>query len=62
MNEMVVLRVDRNLYFPSVDRFRNALTKATYSELSPRTIVLDFSLVTQVDYTSLKVLFAQKFK
>ena len=59
---MIVLRVDRNLYFPSVDRFRNALTKAAYSESSPaRTIVLDFSLVTQIDYTSLKVVFVNQF-
>jgi len=54
--EKFVLRVDRNLYFPAVDRFRNALTKAAYSESSLRTIVIDFALVTQVDYTSLKML------
>ena len=60
--EKFVLRVDRNLYFPAVDRFRNALTKAAYSESSLRTIVIDFALVTQVDYTSLKVTHFSSFK
>lgn len=54
--EKVVIKMDRNLYFPSVERFRNALTKAAPVKSSiSRTIILDMSRVTQIDHTSLNV-------
>ena len=53
MEEHIVFRVDRNLYFPSVERFRQALSKVNSTD--SRMIVIDMSRVTQVDYTSLKV-------
>jgi len=49
------LQADRNLYFPSVERFRNTLDKASLDETINRIIILDMSRVNQVDYTSLKV-------
>lgn len=51
-----MIQPDRNLYFPSVDRFREALRSAIESaEKSNSTILIDLSLLTQIDYTSLKV-------
>jgi sodium-independent sulfate anion transporter 11 len=48
--------MDRNLYFPSVERFRNALTRVSMYNTAPnRTIVIDMTRVTQIDHTSLKV-------
>ena len=52
----VIVKVDRNLYFPSVERFRNALSKAsTFKTNADRVIVIDLSRATEVDHTSLKV-------
>lgn len=57
-DEVVVVKADRNLYFPSVDRFREDLRKASESRgETQRSILLDFSSVNQVDHTSLKVRF-----
>lgn len=53
--ECIVLQADRDLYFPSVERYRNALTRLTYDLPIDRTIVLDMKRVSKVDYTSLKV-------
>lgn len=57
-SEHIVFRVDRNLYFPSVERLRQALSRVVSSENSdslPRTISIDMGSVTQVDHTTLKV-------
>lgn len=54
--ERVVLQADRNLYFPSVERFRNALTKVSIDvETKNRVVVLDMGRVNQIDHTTLKV-------
>ena len=54
--ERIVLTMDRNLYYPSVERFRNSLTKVSKYNTAPnRTIVIDMIRVTQIDHTSLKV-------
>ncbi|KAI9564136.1 hypothetical protein GHT06_007874 [Daphnia sinensis] len=55
--ERVVLQADRNLYFPSVERFRNALTKVSIDvETKNRVVVLDMGRVNQIDHTTLKML------
>ncbi|EFX77094.1 hypothetical protein DAPPUDRAFT_321675 [Daphnia pulex] len=54
--EYIVLQADRNLYFPSVERFRNTLGKASLDKTINRFIILDMSRVNLVDYTSLKML------
>lgn len=59
MEEQIVFRADRNFYFPSVERLRQAMNKvvsdgnrdSTYS----RAIVIDLSRVSEIDHTSLKV-------
>jgi len=51
--------VESNLYFPSVERFRNALSKATVFKTDDednRVMVIDLNRVTEVDHTSLKVI------
>lgn len=54
--ERVVLQADRNLYFPSVERFRNALAKVSIDvETKNRVVVLDMGRVNQIDHTTLKV-------
>lgn len=51
-----MFKADRNLYFPSVERFRNSLSKVASDDTLKRTIVVDLGRVTQVDHTSLKVI------
>ena len=51
--------MDSNLYFPSVEKFRNALSKATVFKTDDednRVMVIDLNRVTEVDHTSLKVI------
>ena len=46
--ERLVLTMDRNLYFPSVERFRNALTRVSLFNAAPnRTIVIDMSRINR---------------
>ncbi|XP_046455001.1 sodium-independent sulfate anion transporter-like isoform X2 [Daphnia pulex] len=59
VGERIILRADRNLYFPTVERFRQALGRIASdnpNESTPRSIVIDMSRVSQVDHTSLKML------
>jgi len=58
----LVIKVDRNLYFPSVERFRDALSKAASLKSDQEVIVVDFSRVTKIDHTSLKVYFTLLIK
>ena len=53
--DCIILQADRNLYFPSVERFRNSLTKASSDSAVGKTLEIDMKQVTQVDFTSLKV-------
>lgn len=60
--EHVVIRPDRSLFFPSVERFRLSLSNVINNNdgTAPRTITIDMSRVSQIDHTSLKVLNRQK--
>lgn len=62
MEERIVLQADRNLYFPAVERFRQALSRVSHGggTDSSRMIVIDMSRVTQVDHTSLKVISSRR--
>lgn len=55
--ERVLIKLDRNLYFPSVERLREALSAHSIDEDSSidYIILIDLSNVTQIDHTSLKV-------
>ena len=56
--KQLVIKIDRSLYFPSAERFRDALGKATLNlNDENRVIVIDFSQVAEIDHTSLKVYF-----
>ena len=57
-DEWIVVKTDRSLYFPAVERFRRTLTKISGTpegDTSSRTIVLDMSRVSHIDHTSLRV-------
>lgn len=59
VGERIILRADRNLYFPSVERFRQALGKISSESIddaTPKTIIIDMSRVSEIDHTSLKML------
>lgn len=58
VGERIILRADRNLYFPSVERFRQELGKISSESIddaTPKTIIIDMSHVSEIDHTSLKV-------
>ena len=62
--ERIIVRADRSLYFPAVELFRHALSKAveeSNSNQSPQAIVIDMSRVNQVDHSSLKVNECKRF-
>lgn len=56
--DRIVVKVDRNLYFPSVERLREALSAHSLDEDDSTNylIIIDLSNVTQIDHTSLKVI------
>lgn len=55
--ERIVLVADRNLYFPGVEKFREALVAATAEESDDRNpcLLIDLAHVKEIDYTALKV-------
>lgn len=58
VEKQLVIKVDRSLYFPSAERFRDVLGKATFKLNDENgVIVIDFSQVAEIDHTSLKVYF-----
>lgn len=56
--ERIVVKADTNLHFPGVEKFRQALNKASEvnDDGKPPCLMIDLSPVTEIDYTGLKVL------
>ena len=55
-DEKIIVKVDSNLYFPGVERFRSALNKAAVGHRSQH-LIIDLSNLKAIDYSSLKVSF-----
>lgn len=56
--ERVIIKVDTNLYFPGVEKFRQAINDALYGETKYQSpfLLVDLSSVKDIDYTALKVI------
>lgn len=55
--ERVIVKADCNLYFPGVEKFRQALNEATEVDAEGRSpcLMVDLSSLTEIDYSALKV-------